>query len=182
MFSFFFLFIYFRFYYTHLNHWIHTADMHISIMFCYLRQLKEAGRLKSHLIIQTDNCWKDNKNRYWMSFWAFMIHLGWVDSVEHVFLPPGHSHDMVDNKCFKPIGRTSRLCWDIWTIPDFQSFKDRAFCGNSIAPSDLQNISMFAWSNFFSPFLRKFKWHSKFRAFLWKKQGLFFVYFSISLS
>jgi hypothetical protein len=72
---------------------------------CYLRQLREADKLGKNLMFQMDNCWHDNKNKWFFGFLSHLVAFGWFDSVEIFYLRPGHSHGIVDSMCFAPLGR-----------------------------------------------------------------------------
>jgi hypothetical protein len=90
--------------FPHLDHWKHDANLHISFLFCYLRQLREADKLGKNLMLQMDNCWRDNKNKWFFGFLSHLVAFGWFDSVEIFYLRPGHSHGIVDSMCFAPLG------------------------------------------------------------------------------
>jgi hypothetical protein len=78
-------------------------------------------------MLQFDNCWRDNKNRWLFGFISHLIELGWFDRVEIYFLKPGHSHDMVDALCFAPLGKKARETYTFWTPDEFLTFIDKAF-------------------------------------------------------
>jgi hypothetical protein len=54
--------------YPHFDHWEHDANLYISFLFSYFRQLHEADKLGKNLMLQMDNCWKDNKNKWFLAF------------------------------------------------------------------------------------------------------------------
>lgn len=105
----------------HFDFWPHDSNLHMSFLFSYLRDLKEKGKLGKHLMLQMDNCWKDNKNKYFLGFLAEIVAAKWFISVEVFYLRPGHSHAMVDRDCFKPLGRTARSMYSYWTPEQFIS-------------------------------------------------------------
>lgn len=92
----------------HLEFWDHSANLHLSFLFLYLRKLRFEDKLAPNLILQTDNCSRDNKNRWFLAFFAYLVKLGWFQTVEIHYLQPGHSHDMVDRECFGPLGQKFR--------------------------------------------------------------------------
>jgi hypothetical protein len=85
--------------------------LHISFLFYYLRQLHKAGKLGKNLMLQMDNCWRDNKNKWFFGFLAHLAAFGWFDSVEIYYLHPGHSHGIVDSMSFAPLGRNACACF-----------------------------------------------------------------------
>ena len=107
------------FLYPHLEFWTHDANLHISFLFCYLHCLRQEGTLGHNLMIQMDNCWRDNKNQWLFGFLCHLVHIGWFKSVELLYLRPGHSHDTVDCACFSPLGRTTRSRFSYWTPEQF---------------------------------------------------------------
>jgi hypothetical protein len=78
--------------FPHLDYWEHDANLHISFLFCYLRQLREADKLGKNLMLQMDNCWHDNKNKWFFGFFSHLVAFGWFDSVEIFYLRYGHFH------------------------------------------------------------------------------------------
>jgi hypothetical protein len=68
----------------------------LSFLFTYLCNLKEQSKLGKRLMLQIDNCWRDNKNKYFLGFLAEIIAEKWFTSIEVYYLRPGHSHEMVD--------------------------------------------------------------------------------------
>jgi hypothetical protein len=102
--------------------------LHISFLFSYLRQLHEADKLGKNLMLQKDNCWRDNKNKWFFGFLAHLAVFGWFDSVEIYYLCPGHSHGIVDSMCFALLGRDARAHFTYWTSDQFWSnFVIKAF-------------------------------------------------------
>ena len=46
--------------------------------------------------IQLDNCSGENKNKYFVTFCAALVHLGLFDKIKISFLPVGHTHEDID--------------------------------------------------------------------------------------
>lgn len=111
----------------HFHFWHHNANLNISFLFSYLRGLKEQKKLGKNLMLQFDNCWRDNKNRWLFGFLAKLISLNWFERIEVYFLKPGHSHDMVDALCFAPLGQTARASSVFWTPDCFLGFVNKHF-------------------------------------------------------
>ena len=92
-----------RYYSTHWEHYPNDCNYHLSALFIHLRNLRESGKTASKLVINTDNCAKDNKNIYVFAFFAFLVSIEWYKEVEWHSLQPGHSHYLADRDCFAPI-------------------------------------------------------------------------------
>lgn len=153
--------------YPHFEHWPHDANLHISFLFCYLRDLKEKGKLGRNLMMQMDNCWRDNKNQWFLGFMAHLIELKWFRSVEIYYLLPGHSHDMVDRACFSPLGWKFRVISTYWTPDQFwNDFVRKGFKHQPRKPVLLEDMVVFGWKEWLDTQLRKIPFHSFQRAFL----------------
>jgi hypothetical protein len=68
-----------------------TAFLHV------LHKLQEHdGRLPPVLLLQLDNCGRDNKNQLTFAFLGWLVHLGVFHEVQMNFLPVGHTHCEID--------------------------------------------------------------------------------------
>lgn len=160
-----------RILFPHFEHWTHDANLHISFLYCYLRELKEKGLLRKNLMLQMDNCWRDNKNKWFFGFMAKLVDMNWFHSVEIYYLSPGHSHAMVDRECFKPLGRHARALYSYWTPDEFwTNFVSRAFRRTLKRLSTLAYVAVWDWKDWMEPYLRNMRWHSFQRAFLIHKE------------
>lgn len=56
----------------------------------------ESGTLPETLFIQADNCTRENKNRYFMSYFQMLVARGVFLEVQVSFLPIGHTHEDID--------------------------------------------------------------------------------------
>ena len=74
---------------TGANHIIETLHR-------FLNSKRAEGPLPPKLYIQLDNCSRENKNRYFMSYCEMLVASLVFDSVEIGFLPVGHTHEDVD--------------------------------------------------------------------------------------
>lgn len=155
------------FLYPHLEFWTHDANLHMSFLFCYLHRLRQQGRLGRNLMLQMDNCWRDNKNQWFFGFLFHLVNLGWFQSVELLYLRPGHSHDTVDRACFSPLGKTTRSLYSYWIPEQFwDEFVMRGFARQSVKAQKLENMCVFDWKSWLDPVLRQPLRHSFQRAFL----------------
>ncbi len=65
----------------------------------FLNSRRNRGVLPRILFVQMDNCTRENKNRYLLSYLESLVSLDLFDVVEAGFLPKGHTHEDVD-QCF----------------------------------------------------------------------------------
>jgi hypothetical protein len=106
-----------------------------------------------------DNCAKENKNWWFLGFCCLLIHWGWFRCVQLSFLPPGHSHNIVD-QMFST--RQKHLQWvNFITIPDALQLVDHIYSCIAHKPSQLFLPCVFNWIGWFGPFMRDIKGHSK---------------------
>lgn len=84
-------------YETGANHVIEVAHR-------VLQRKKELmGKLPPNLFVQVDNCIRENKNRFFFSYFQSLVHLGVFKTVQVSFLPIGHTHADIDQS-FSSIG------------------------------------------------------------------------------
>lgn len=97
---------------TGANHIIETLHR-------YLSERVHQSVLPRTLYIQVDNCTKENKNRYFLSYLECLLRWKVFDEIEVGFLPVGHTHEDID----QAFSRTSdRLrCNDAVTLNDLHS-------------------------------------------------------------
>lgn len=57
---------------------------------------QEEGRLPPTMFIQVDNCTRENKNKYFLSYLESLVARGVFQSVQVSFLPVGHTHEDID--------------------------------------------------------------------------------------
>ena len=72
------------------------ANHVVEVIHRFLNKKREDGSLPPKLFVQLDNCSRENKNRYLLSYFEMLIALGVFDSIEVGFLPVGHTHEDVD--------------------------------------------------------------------------------------
>lgn len=59
---------------------------------------KRGGTLPPVLIIQADNCGRENKNQHVIAFCSWLIEIGFFQEVRLYFLPVGHTHSIIDQR------------------------------------------------------------------------------------
>lgn len=69
-----------------------TAFLHV----LHKLQVHFGGRLPPVLLLQLDNCGRDNKNQLTFAFLGWLVHLGIFQEIQLNFLPVGHTHCEID--------------------------------------------------------------------------------------
>ena len=75
------------------------ANHVIEVVHRFLNTKRDEGPLPTKFHVQLDNCSRENKNKYALSYFEMLVMLGVFESVEVSFLPVGHTHEDVD-QCF----------------------------------------------------------------------------------
>ena len=159
------------FYHVHMPFYKHDANLSISILFHHLRDLRDNGRCPPILYINSDNCYKDNKNQYLFQFYAWLIYLGWFTEIHHYYLPRGHSHEKVDGLLFAPLG-SARFKYNYSTPNEFVNhYIPSTFSNNrEHTPYVLDLPLIFDFKTYFEDFsISGLTHHSKYRAFKFSK-------------
>ncbi len=65
----------------------------------FINYRRNKGPLPRKFFVQMDNCTRENKNRYLLSYLESLVALDVFDVIEAGFLPKGHTHEDVD-QCF----------------------------------------------------------------------------------
>ncbi|KAL6040634.1 NMDA receptor-regulated protein 2 [Balamuthia mandrillaris] len=107
----------------HFDQWSRDANLVISHLFYFLMQTLQQP-IRAHpnqtLYLQADNCYKENKNKYLLAFLCWLVHLKMFSKIKLCFLPPGHTHEDVD-QMFSTF-RKALLKFDIETLEQFFTF------------------------------------------------------------
>ncbi|XP_064641945.1 uncharacterized protein LOC135496514 [Lineus longissimus] len=104
--------------YVDVNEYPHDSNLTISILLDVLLVLMHHRIFKPKLHLQMDNCWRENKNRYILSFLFFLVHIDVFEEVSLNFLPVGHTHEDVD-QMFRCINTAISSCGNINTLDEF---------------------------------------------------------------
>lgn len=84
-------------YIPYFDWWSRDANLAMSFVYLHLRRyFEENGTKKPIMYLQTDNCARDNKNRWILGLLGLFVHFGYFDRIEVHMLPPGHSHERVN--------------------------------------------------------------------------------------
>ena len=70
--------------YFDLHQWPHDNNLTINVL---LRVLLRMEKVPDRVYLQMDNCWRENKNQYVMSFLAVLVHLGIFKKVRNIITP-----------------------------------------------------------------------------------------------
>jgi hypothetical protein len=70
----------------------------ISLLHYKIRQiLKDSNYQRSpKLILQVDNCFRENKNHYMLAYLGLLVHYKWFTEIEMHSLIQGHTHEDID--------------------------------------------------------------------------------------
>jgi hypothetical protein len=77
-----------------------TCTLLLEVLGVIAEKRKDAGKtaLPSVLLLQMDNCGRENKNHTVLACLGAMVHLQWFQEVYLTFLPVGHTHAKVDQR------------------------------------------------------------------------------------
>lgn len=65
----------------------------VEVLHRFLCQKASKGTLPSVLLVQADNCTRENKNRFVMAYFEMLVAMGVFRQVNVSFLPVGHTHE-----------------------------------------------------------------------------------------
>jgi hypothetical protein len=72
----------------------HDSNLTIECLHRVLVEKRKDGPLPKILYLQMDNCGRDNKNRYVLSYLCSLVARKIFDKIELAFLPVGHTHEV----------------------------------------------------------------------------------------
>ena len=101
------------------------------------RKKDTIGRLPPVLMVQVDNCIRENKNRYFMSYFQLLVHLGVFKMVQISFLPIGHTHADID-QTFSSISTHLKIN-DAITLPDLVEELEKCYA-RRVTASELVGV------------------------------------------
>jgi hypothetical protein len=83
-------------YVPHFDWWPRDANLAISFLWQHIRdRFVNNPQPVQQMYLQTDNCARDNKNKWIFGFLGLLVHFGYFQVIEIHMLPPGHSHEKV---------------------------------------------------------------------------------------
>lgn len=104
-----------------IGQWKKNSNLIITALFHHIKgQAELQGRLPTHCYLQADNAAAEGKNRWVLAFCFLLILWGLFETVTLSFLPPGHTHEDVD----QDFSTTAKpFLWDtVPTLEDFENF------------------------------------------------------------
>lgn len=75
------------------NQFPHDTNLTLNCLLSILNQESENGLLPPTLYIQLDNTARENKNKYFIAFMAYLVEKEYVKEVILSFLMTGHTHE-----------------------------------------------------------------------------------------
>lgn len=143
--------------------WPQTPNFTISLMYHHFYKMFSDPKCPRapELNETSDGSPKEYKNVLYMAFACLKVLIDWFHTVNHYFLPPGHSHDLQDQTwaTLKKAFYSSRtVTWE-----QFLLLCQRAF--STMKPEVISKLFVFDWETWLRPWMRKLKNHSHWRAF-----------------
>jgi hypothetical protein len=147
----------------YLNIWPQTPNFTVSLMYMHLfAMLSKPDCPRAPEINETsDGSPKEYKNTLMLCFAAFKVLINWFPTVNHYYLPPGHSHDLQDQAW--SVLKRSFYAHRTITWQDFLDLIRKAFF--TIHPEVITQLFVFDWATWFRPWMRTLKHHRDWRAF-----------------
>ncbi|XP_053403787.1 uncharacterized protein LOC123534087 [Mercenaria mercenaria] len=136
--------------YVDINEYSHDSNL---VMNTLLRAIHDSqsklGTLPEVLFLQADNCGRENKNKYVMSFCELLVRLHVFSEIHLSFLPVGHTHEDIDAK-FSYLADLLRRN-DTETLPALLH----------VLPNTIQTRGLFDIKQWLEPCINKVTNHSK---------------------
>ena len=148
----------------HLSTFPHDANLTITLLYNELYRLRAEGKLSKVLHLQLDNCAKENKNRWLLGFFAYLIGIELFTQIVLDCLPPGHTHVDID-ALFSLLSKAMELL-DAGSFTTFLTrFLKEAYKGSKNKPALRRLDAVFDFKAFVDPFLRDFSHFQEYRSF-----------------
>jgi hypothetical protein len=144
-----------RHFYFFLPVWAKGPNLIMTVLFLQLvaslTHLSRLGHRPPILWVQLDNTTRENKNKWLLAFFCWLVHCGWFFEVVVSFLPPGHTHVDVD-QMFSTLA--------IWLLTNTVEFITgvvdalrKAFKYKKPTPTGSFLEEVYNWKAFFGPHL-----------------------------
>ncbi|KAL6068537.1 ATP binding [Balamuthia mandrillaris] len=111
------------------------------------------------LYLQADNCYKENKNKYLLAFLCWLVHLKMFSKIKLCFLPPGHTHEDVD-QMFSTF-RKALLKFDIESLEQFFTFINSSYLTDETRPELHPLEWVWDFKGWLHPFMVNLEGHSQ---------------------
>lgn len=121
------------------------------------------------LFLQSDNCWREGKNRWVLGYCAWLVMMGIFTKVTLSFLLQGHTHEDIDQG-FVPIsGKYLRSI--LWTPNDLINLIPTAYPSADTRPKPVIIPFVHDWKAYFDPLLQPLAGHSGPHVFSFVRNG-----------
>ena len=143
----------------HLDHYHQDPNSVITALYCHVMELFNSNRRAPTLYLQTDNCFKENKNKYMLAFLKLLIRHRIYQQVIWNFLPVGHTHEDYD-QIFVPLAN-AKWSHAFHTPEEFIEFATRAYRRYELKPQIIKLSKNVDWKTWLDPFIDEIKGHTK---------------------
>ena len=148
------------------------CDVAISTLVFHLDQYSRNhnNKFPKSFYLQMDNCWRENNNRFLLSFLAHLIHLDIFETIHLNFLMSGHTHEDVD----RTFSSWSQYYWNhhIYSPNQIQSHVDNAYSNPRTKPLLFFQPCFFNFKSYYEPFLASFQNFTSYRSFQFTKNSI----------
>ncbi|VDI06880.1 Hypothetical predicted protein [Mytilus galloprovincialis] len=129
----------------------HDSNLKMNLLLGIIYEIAamNGGTLPPVLYIQADNCWRENKNKYVLSFCELLVHMKVFQEVHLSFLYVGHTHEDIDAGFSKIVDSLRRN--DAETIPELLD----------LLPNPSNLIWQYDIRNWLQPFIADVRKHTK---------------------
>jgi len=146
----------------------HGPNLTCTILWLHLKKLRNLNIvIPPNLHLQVDNCFKDNKNQTVLQFLALLEHHNIFKSAKMSSLPPGHTHEDIDQRFSRISHWASKhmlLCsqyWDKWIKKCFKTLIAEQHVSISGIPLD----TVWNFKELFAPYKSQLSGYSQARYF-----------------
>ena len=128
--------------------WPHDTNLSLNVLLCHTYINKP---MPPTLMVQMDNCCRENKNKFYLGMMALLVKLGHFREVYVSFLITGHTHEDIDAR-FGHISQALREN-DAITLPALMDVINKACPEKKMLAALLKHV--FDISNWLLPCLNK---------------------------
>jgi hypothetical protein len=164
-----------------------SADEICTILWDYF-VFQKLSLLKSgnHLVVYADNCAGQNKNRYIIAFFHYIVVvLGWFPSIRIKYMVSGHTHFSPD-RCFSWLNKLMNTWPEIYTPAEVLKMCKECACEDRVGAKESVNAMLinqiYEWKKTFENFYDKIKDISKMAEICITKENPNLLYCSTTLT
>ncbi|XP_071507098.1 uncharacterized protein [Diadema antillarum] len=137
------------------------TNMVLNCLLDALCQESNGSILPPTLYIQLDNCYRENKNRYFIGFMGYLVATHIFDEVQLSFLMVGHTHEDIDQR-FSCVSRALKQK-SAKTVPELLQVIEESMMNHVVKASRMRRV--FDIKSWIEPFLTTISQHSAQHAF-----------------